>query len=885
MFFYFLFSKPNYQIKIEGNKRIEREAILNYISDDVFTDSEALNMALKKLYETDYFKDVKLDLKDNVLIIQVVEQPVINEIIFQGNKKVSSDTLKQQLGISSGQSFSEFKILGEASQKIEAVYRMMGLMNTKVIVKKEFVKKPQDQSLDKSRVNVTFKIIEGSLAFIKSVKFIGNKSFNDVILLANIESKIYSGFKFWSQNHYFFQERLQQDYIKLQEFYQNNGYPDAVVTSYSSELKFDKTGFDLVFSIKEGGYYTFGDVTIDYQHPQKVNLEKLKSFLPIKSGAKFSMSLLRETEDLIADDLGRQHISTAEVSIEPIKKKSTFDIKVTVKKTAMNKVRFIHVKGNRKTYEKVILDNLIIKEGSFFSRHKLRQSEYNLYRLSFFDRVKLTPKEVGKNLYDIDVSIEESGKSGTTSFNIQYSTYEGLGLNIQFIRPNIGGTGNAVQGAAICAWHSQQINFNFMSPRLWDVPDLSGGVGVSFERSTQWNEREVWQLSASGNVNYQLNRYFSQGIECKVGIDSMYLIQNTKLSGLKSWLFKSNKKISNSFVFGPADKDKGEISLGLDKDVVEKATWNYANENERKKRLSGGEDKVIQDIAAMPKEDGEESTKTKQINQDLIGKPKTASTTVNMNDPRPVYDVSDMMGDFESLDASKIQSLRDLHFQEELKLRLWKEDIGTKGYASFTHSLSFSPFIYNPNRKFSFSMSMRNSISVGQVRYHKHDFSIKHIYFLPFHHIKLKTTGTVGVIRGGQDLRIQDCMSLSGHQVHGFAQWGIGPRDKWTKEPLHGKNYYFGGVEFKIPLFPTSEIGINVGGYVNFGNVWGSKFIGHDEIDRFDRIQDGNIHTIRSSIGFFVSFRFPNFPIRFDFAKGFGEKYDIKEVFMIGIDM
>ncbi|USO02382.1 MAG: outer membrane protein assembly factor BamA [Alphaproteobacteria bacterium] len=880
MLFLFLCAKPTYQINIQGNKRIEKEVIKSYIPEDDFSDADVLNKTLKRLYATDYFKDVKLEFKGGVLTVEVEEQPVINKVIFEGNKKVSADTLKQQIGIAAGQSFSEFKTLGETSQKLEAAYRTMGLMNTKVIVKTEFPKKTQDGSEDKSRIDVIFKVIEGQPAFIKSVSFLGNAAFNNSELLTKIDSKIYSGFKFWTHNHFFFQERLEQDYLKLQEFYQNNGYPDVRVTSYSGELKFDKTGFDLVFSIKEGQYYTFGDIEIDYQHPQKVDMKKLKEFLPAKLGAKFNLGLLKEMEDLIADYLESKHISTVDVRVEPNKKGTQVDLKITIKKIPMIKVRFIHVKGNRRTHERVILDHLSLKEGSFFSRHKLRQSEYNLlYKLGFFEKVKVTPREVRKNIYDIEVNVEE-GKTGSTSVNLSYSTYDSWGGNFQFLERNIGGTGNAVQGAIAFTTKNFQANFGFANPRLFNVPDLSGGLGFNGDFSTQWHDRTTGQLSISGNMSYQLSKHFSQGIECKVGVDTMNI--NPGFKNIKDWIMSkvsSSKSIFHSFVL--KDAKENQVNLGLG--AADTLDFDFANERESSAKLKGNEGEARNNIDRTPEVDG--MSGRQRTNILLNGMEREPQTTLTANNENPqTFSIRSID---EDLTDEKILSLRKHVYQEQLKKELWKDDVGTRWFVNLIHSLSFYPLSHNPNRKFSFSMSMHNSLFLGGLHYMKNDFSARYVLYLP-KYITFKATGNLGIISSFGDskkMRMHDCMALSGHHVHGFGQWGIGPRDKWTREALHGKKYYFGGGELKIPLFPTSDIGANVGGYVNFGNVWDSKFdknIGTN----YERVLDEGVNRIRTSVGCFLSLRVPNFPIRFDWAKAISyEKHDIREVFMVGIDM
>ncbi len=261
------------QIIIEGNQRIETSTILSYLKikkGDVLSQS-ALNDSLKALYKTNFFVDVHLEPKGNILVVTVVENPIINRVAFEGNQRVTSETLDKEVGITPRTVYTRNKVQ-EAQQKLMQIYRLSGRFAAKV--------EPKIIKLPENRVDLVFEIEEGPLTQVQKINFIGNKRFSESTLESVIQTKEARWYRFFTSDDTYDPDRMSYDQEKLRQFYLNHGYADFRVLSAIAELSPDQKDFFVTYTIEEGEKYKFGKVEIENNIPA-ISEEKLRQVIPI----------------------------------------------------------------------------------------------------------------------------------------------------------------------------------------------------------------------------------------------------------------------------------------------------------------------------------------------------------------------------------------------------------------------------------------------------------------------------------------------------------------------------------------------------------------------------------------------------------------------------
>ena len=461
------------KINVVGNDRISQETIFMFssiaINDDL--DDRDLNNILKTLYDTDFFENVSVKLKDNLLEISVVENPLIEEIKYNG---IKSETLKsnlvKNLKLKSRSSYSEL-ILENDKNKILTNLKELGYYFSKVDV---FV-----ENLNDNKVGIVYEIFLGNKAKIKKISFIGNKVFKDNVLKRVIVSEEYKFWKFISGKKYLNSNLVEFDKRLLKNFYLNNGYYDVIVNSSFGKL-LDNENFELIFNIDAKNKFFFGDLKLeaplDYDQANFKNLFTLFNELKGEPYSINAVNNILEEIDQISLDSQFESISTSvNENIIFDKINLTFSIKEIEKYT----VDRINVYGNNITRENVIRNNLEIDEGDIYNEILEKKSENNLKSLNFFKNVKLKSKDgdlQGSKIIDIYVEEKATGEisagagfgtsGGSIQVGIKENNYLGKGISLN---TNLNITEGSVQGL----FNVNNPNFNNSNKSLYGTVEAS----------------------------------------------------------------------------------------------------------------------------------------------------------------------------------------------------------------------------------------------------------------------------------------------------------------------------------------------------------------------------------------------------------------------------
>ena len=253
------------EIRVVGNRRVEPETVRSYLQMAVGDSYDAgkADRSRRALFATGLFADVQIDREGNAVVITVVENPVINQVAFEGNKEVDTQTLQNEVQLKPRSVYTRAKALADA-QRILDVYRRQGRYAASV--------EPQLIEVEQNRVNVVFEITEGAATKVKSINFIGNEAFSDSQLRDIISTAQSGWFDFLKGNTAYDPDRLNLDRELLRQYYLKNGYADARVVTGNAELDRDGSGFFITFVIEEGPVYSFGAVNIESALPG-INVE------------------------------------------------------------------------------------------------------------------------------------------------------------------------------------------------------------------------------------------------------------------------------------------------------------------------------------------------------------------------------------------------------------------------------------------------------------------------------------------------------------------------------------------------------------------------------------------------------------------------------------
>ena len=492
------------EIKISGNQRIESETILSHMPIKVngTFDHFSIDQSLKDLFATGYFTDVQVTQEGlHTLLVKVQENPIINRIAFEGNKKIKDDKLKEEVQLRPREALSRTKIQS-AQHRILEIYRRMGRFGAKV--------DPKLIKLPENRVDLVFEIKEGAVTYIRKINFIGNKHINSKKLESHLLTKRARWYRFFASDDVYDPDRFTADQQALRQFYYDNGYPDFRIISAIAELSTDQKDFYLTFTLDEGKMYQFGKINI-ISHIPNMDIEKLKSLVVFKESETFSGKLIEKTVNAITDAVGSQGYAFTDIhpNIEKNSKTNTVDVTFEINQGPRVYIEKIEINGNDRTHDEVIRRELAIHEGDAYNASKLKKSEKNLKNLDYFKTATVTAEQgSAPDLAKLIVKVEEQ-PTGELGLAGGYSTMDGPLGNIRIIERNFRGKGQIVHSDFTIAKKRQDFDIGFIEPHFLDRK-LAAGVDLFRVRSTRFNAYTQTSKGTSLSLGYHLTEPLTQ---------------------------------------------------------------------------------------------------------------------------------------------------------------------------------------------------------------------------------------------------------------------------------------------------------------------------------------------------------------------------------------
>ena len=428
-------------IRVEGIQRTEAGTVFNYLPVKVgdTLDDEKAAAAIKALYATGFFKDVRIESEGGVLLVVVEERPAIAQITIVGAKEFEKDKLKEglkQAGLAESRIFDR-AMLEKAEQELKQQYLSRGKYAVKITT--------TTTPLDRNRVGINFNVDEGKTAKIRKINIVGNNAFKEKELLTAFVLRTPGLLTWFTKEDQYSKQKLSGDLESLRTYYLNRGYLEFNIESTQVSITPDMQDIYITVNIVEGPQYKVSDIKLagELLLPE----DELRKLIKLAPGAVFSREKLTESVKLITDRLGDDGYAFANINASPQLDKEKHQVAFTffVDPGRRVYVRRIHITGNSRTRDEVIRREMRQFEGGWYSTSKINRSKLRIDRLNYFLAVDVETPAVPNATDQIDVNVQVKEKAtGAVMFGAGYSNMEGIILSGSVAQDNIFGTGKFV---------------------------------------------------------------------------------------------------------------------------------------------------------------------------------------------------------------------------------------------------------------------------------------------------------------------------------------------------------------------------------------------------------------------------------------------------------
>ena len=508
-------------IHVEGVQRIESATVASYLGlkpGDNFNQVDISN-GLKNLYATGFFADVKLTRQGDTLVVNVVENPVISKIVFEGNDRIEAKDLEKELELKTRSIYSRDKVQSDVKRILD-IYRRSGRYNASV--------DPKIIKQDQNRVNLVYEITEGPVAKIEKIRFIGNEHYDTDTLRKTLRSEEDRWYKFLSDNDKFDPDRLQFDQELLRRFYTSVGYADFQVKSANAELSDNHDAFYLTFVIEEGPEYNFGDIKV-VNELQGKDKPDLTPFITTKQGDTYDATQVESSIDAMIKELGNHGYAFVDIQprLDRDKDKKTVTLTYTIKPGPRVYVERINVTGNVRTIDDVVRREFRLKEGDPYNTALLQRSEQRLNNLGFFEKVQVKNEQGSapdKTVVNVDVKEKSTGE---INLGAGYSTTDGILANFGVSEHNLLGQGQDLRTNFVLAARRRSAELGFTEPYFLDR-EVAAGFDV-YDTYQDFTQESSYISDVVGT-----NLHMSYALQEKLQHTLYYTIHKNTISDVPS---------------------------------------------------------------------------------------------------------------------------------------------------------------------------------------------------------------------------------------------------------------------------------------------------------------------------------------------------------------
>jgi outer membrane protein insertion porin family len=466
-------------IRVEGLQRTEPGTIFSYLPvkvGETMTEEKAQS-ALRALYATGFFKDVRLDVDNDVLVVTVEERPAIASIDFSGMKEFEPEAVRKvlrEVGMAEGRIFDR-SVLENTELEIKRQYLARGLYAAEV--------QTTVTPLERNRVGINIAVTEGEVAKIHGINIVGNHSFPERELLKEFVLRTPGWLTWYTKHDRYSREKLSADLESLRAFYQNRGYLDFAIESTQVSISPDRRDVYITVNVSEGEKYVVSKVDLSGQFV--VPRRELEKLVQLKPGDVFSREKLAATTKAISDRLGNDGYAFANANAIPDldKEKRTVAFNIVVDPGRRVYVRRIDVAGNSKTRDEVVRREMRQLEGAYYDASKIQLSRRRIDRTQYFSEVNVETQPVEGNPDQVDVvyTVKER-PTGALLFGLGFSSVEKIAISASLTQSNVFGTGKFLSFAVSSGSVNRVYSLSYLNP-YYTVDGVSQGFDI-YKRRT-----------------------------------------------------------------------------------------------------------------------------------------------------------------------------------------------------------------------------------------------------------------------------------------------------------------------------------------------------------------------------------------------------------------
>lgn len=510
------------EIRVEGSQRIEGATVQSYLTvrpGDNF-DPDKIDQSLKSLFATGLFADVSIRREGGVMLVQVVENPIINRIAFEGNKRIKTEDINPEVQLRPRTVYTRTRVQNDV-ERIQELYRRKGRFAARI--------EPKIVQLEQNRVDLIFEIEEGQMTGVQAINFVNNNVFDDDELREIMITKESRWWRFLSSNDNYDPERLRYDQEQVRRFYLRNGYADFKVLTSVAELTPDREEFFITMTVDEGKRYKFGKIEIQSEIPD-IDVTPLYEAINAYSGEWYNGDKIEESITALTNRLG--DLQYAFIDIDPLLERNqedqTINLVFELKESPRVFVERVDIVGNYNTLDKVIRREMLLVEGDPFSVSKVKRSEQRIKNLGYFLDSGVEVKTAEGSSRDqsvITVEVEEQ-PTGEIQLGAGYSSTDGALLDFSIRQRNLLGKGQDLRLSTLLSSRSFEVDLGFTEPYFLDR-DLAAGVDL-FRVVRDNRDTISYDLESTGIVlraGYPLSEKLRQRISYSLvqnKIDNIY---------------------------------------------------------------------------------------------------------------------------------------------------------------------------------------------------------------------------------------------------------------------------------------------------------------------------------------------------------------------------
>ena len=508
-------------IRLQGLQRVSAGTVFNLLAINVGdqVDEVATRQLIRQLFQSGYFRDVRLSRDGDALIVTVVERPAIDSIEIKGNKSIKTDALMEGLGkqgLKEGEIFKQ-STLERVDLELERQYVSQGRYGATI--------DSNIEDLPRNRVAIRIDIVEGKTSGLRHINVVGNEAFTEAQLLDAFELKLPSLFSFLKNDDKYSKEKLKGDLERLESYYKDRGYVVFSIDSTQVSITPDKRQVYLTINVTEGDIYKIDKVEL-VGELHDVSPDALRSLLLVEPGQVFSGALVTASEERLTQALGNSGYTFASASGVPqVHENGTVDLRFMVEAGKRAYVRRIEFAGNSVTQDEVLRREMRQMEGGWASTALIELSKVRLERLGFFKEVNVeTPEVAGTDdQVDVNFGVEEQ-PSGSISATLGYAQSSGLIVGAGYQESNVLGTGNSLSLNISWSQFQRAVAMNYFNP-YFTLDGISRGYNLFF-RTTDFEQQNLATYSTDA-YGAGVNFGFPIGETQRIGFG--LTAENTKL--------------------------------------------------------------------------------------------------------------------------------------------------------------------------------------------------------------------------------------------------------------------------------------------------------------------------------------------------------------------